>query len=101
MFSSGRRAAVELGILANRVSRVMISRRAPIDEGLAQLLSPLAERQRQVIELRYGLQGVEPLTLQEVGMRLSLTREGVRNIQDKGISRLRDDNAHYAASFIP
>ena len=70
----------------------MKSRRAPIDEGLAQLLSSLAERQRQVIELRCGLQGVGPLTLQQVGMRLSLTREGVRYIQDKGIGRLRNDN---------
>ena len=34
----------------------------------------------------------DPLTLQQVGMRLSLTREGVRYIQDKGIGRLRNDN---------
>lgn len=52
-------------------------------------LSVLTDRQRQVIRWRYGLDGSEPETLEEVGQRLGITRERVRQIQSKSLKRLR------------
>jgi RNA polymerase primary sigma factor len=57
-------------------------------EALEQALSSLTERDRQVLELRYGLRGEEPHTLEHIGRRLGLTRERVRQIEVESLSRL-------------
>jgi RNA polymerase primary sigma factor len=57
-------------------------------EALAQALAALSERERQVIVLRYGLADSEPRTLEEIGRRLSLTRERVRQIETEALKRL-------------
>jgi len=57
---------------------------------LATTLNELSARERRVIQLRYGLSGESPLTLEEIGKRLGITRERVRQIQNKAIIRLRD-----------
>jgi len=49
----------------------------------------LPERQRQVIERRYGLRGGEPETLEAIAADLKLTRERVRQIQSEGLIRLQ------------
>ncbi|MDR1893417.1 MAG: sigma-70 family RNA polymerase sigma factor [Spirochaetales bacterium] len=54
------------------------------------VLSQLEERERLVIEMRYGLGGEKPLTLEEIGRRLNITRERVRQIQNKTILKLRE-----------
>src|ERR671915_150298 len=48
----------------------------------------LPERDRKVLELRYGLGGEEPHTLEHIGKRLGLTRERVRQIEVESLSRL-------------
>ncbi len=50
-------------------------------QALRQALTSLPERERAVVVLRYGLGGVEPKTLEEIGRRLGLTRERVRQIE--------------------
>ena len=50
-------------------------------QALAAALGALPERERQVIVLRYGLDDAEPKTLEEIGRRLGLTRERVRQIE--------------------
>lgn len=52
-------------------------------------LSQLNGKQRQVVEFRFGLNGQEVFTLEEVGKKLGVTRERVRQIQVEALSRLR------------
>lgn len=52
-------------------------------------LAQLSDRQRSVIERRYGLKGVETATLDVIASDLGLTRERVRRIQMEGLDRLR------------
>jgi RNA polymerase primary sigma factor len=57
-------------------------------EALAQALAALSERERHVLILRYGLADSEPKTLEEIGRRLALTRERVRQIETEALKRL-------------
>ena len=55
---------------------------------LAIALRSLPDRQRTVVVLRYGLEDAEPKTLEEIGRRLGLTRERVRQIEVEALKRL-------------
>ncbi len=57
-------------------------------EALRRALSVLPEREREVVAMRYGLGGAEPQTLEEIGRRLGLTRERVRQIELESLRRL-------------
>ena len=57
-------------------------------ELLREFLNDLSAREVFVLRLRYGLDGDEELTLDEVGVRLNLTRERVRQIQVAAIKKL-------------
>jgi RNA polymerase nonessential primary-like sigma factor len=52
-------------------------------------LQELNEKQREVVEYRFGLHGREAATLEEVGDRIGVTRERVRQIQLEALQRLR------------
>ena len=56
---------------------------------LRNLLSTLSDREREVLELRFGLVGERPLTLDEVGRHFELTRERIRQIEAKALTKLR------------
>jgi RNA polymerase primary sigma factor len=58
-------------------------------EGVRRALDALPERERQVIELRYGLSGMEPLTLEEVGQTFGVTRERIRQIENNTLKKLK------------
>jgi RNA polymerase primary sigma factor len=58
-------------------------------EGVRRALDALPERERQVIELRYGLSGLEPLTLEEVGKTFGVTRERIRQIENNTLKKLK------------
>ena len=55
---------------------------------LTEALASLPERERQVVVLRYGLADAEPKTLEEIGRRLGITRERVRQIELESLRRL-------------
>jgi RNA polymerase primary sigma factor len=57
-------------------------------QALKEALEALSERERQVVVLRYGLTDAEPKTLEEIGRRLGLTRERVRQIELDSLKRL-------------
>ena len=57
-------------------------------EDIQKALDALPERERQVIELRYGLSGHEPLTLEEVGRAFGVTRERIRQIENNTLKKL-------------
>ena len=58
-------------------------------EDVQRALDALPERERQVIELRYGLRGHEPLTLEEVGRAFGVTRERIRQIENNTLKKLK------------
>jgi RNA polymerase primary sigma factor len=58
-------------------------------EILLKILSKLAPRERRVLELRYGLDGKHPRTLDEVGRTFNVTRERIRQIENQGLKKLR------------
>jgi RNA polymerase primary sigma factor len=58
-------------------------------EGVRKALNALPECDRQVIELRYGLSGMEPLTLEEVGRTFGVTRERIRQIENNTLKKLQ------------
>jgi RNA polymerase primary sigma factor len=58
-------------------------------EDVQRALEALTERERQVIELRYGLTGQEPLTLEQVGNTFGVTRERVRQIETNTLRKLK------------
>jgi RNA polymerase primary sigma factor len=57
-------------------------------QALQAALESLPDREREVVTLRYGLGGTEPKTLEEIGRRLGLTRERVRQIEIDSLRRL-------------
>jgi RNA polymerase primary sigma factor len=57
-------------------------------QALARALAALSERERRVLILRYGLDNSDPKTLEEIGRRLDLTRERVRQIEGQALKRL-------------
>lgn len=59
---------------------------------LGRTLGTLSERQRDVLVLFYGIGVENPMSLEDIGERFALTRERVRQIKDKAITRLRDEN---------
>jgi RNA polymerase primary sigma factor len=56
---------------------------------LERSLADLAPREREVIRLRFGLGGGETMTLDEIGQRFGLTRERIRQIEMRALTRLR------------
>ena len=60
-----------------------------LTDEIKRLLAPLDEREATIIRLRFGLDQSEPRTLEEVGKHFSLTRERIRQIEAKAMSKLR------------
>lgn len=59
-------------------------------EHLEAVLSTLGERERKVVQLRYGLMDGRPRTLEEIGRIFGVTRERIRQIESKTLNKLRD-----------
>jgi RNA polymerase primary sigma factor len=58
-------------------------------ETLEKILCQLSQRERRVLELRYGLNGEHPRTLDEVGRTFNVTRERIRQIENQSLKKLR------------
>lgn len=56
---------------------------------MQKALGTLTDRERVILSLYFGLEGEEPLTLEEIGKKMNLTRERIRQIKEKSITRLR------------
>ena len=57
-------------------------------DALRSAVGRLPERERRVIEMRFGIEGEEPTPLRETGRRLGMSSEGVRKLESKALSRL-------------
>ncbi len=60
------------------------------EAALRDALANLSYRERRVLELRYGLGGEHPCTLDEVGRAFNVTRERIRQIENLSLTKLQD-----------
>jgi RNA polymerase primary sigma factor len=60
-----------------------------LTQSIHEALDGLKEREAKILKLYFGLDGQEPMTLEEIGAALNITRERVRQIKEKALSRLR------------
>ena len=60
------------------------------NDALRDALENLSYRERRVLELRYGLDGEHPRTLDEVGRTFNVTRERIRQIQTQSLEKLQN-----------
>jgi RNA polymerase primary sigma factor len=60
-----------------------------LSEDMERALDTLTEREKMILTMYFGLNGEEPLTLEEIGKKLKLTRERIRQVKEKAIQRLR------------
>ncbi len=67
------------------------------NEHLHRVLAALTHRERRILELRYGLAGEIPRTLDEVGQAFNVTRERIRQIENQSLKKIR---AMAGASFL-
>jgi RNA polymerase primary sigma factor len=68
------------------IERVADAQRAT---ALTRALDQLEPREREIVRLRFGLDAEAPHTLEEIGERLDLTRERIRQLEGKALARLR------------
>jgi len=72
-----------------------------LTEHIERVLSTLKEREAKILRLYFGLDSKEPMTLEEIGTLLGITRERVRQIKEKALSRLRHiSKARALESFL-
>ena len=57
---------------------------------LSELLTHIDEREAKILRMRYGLDGADPMTLKQIGAKIGLTRERVRQIEHEALAKLRD-----------
>jgi RNA polymerase sigma factor (sigma-70 family) len=62
---------------------------ATLPREIARLLAGLSEREREILRLRFGIETGEPLTLEQVGALFNLTRERIRQIEARAMSKVR------------
>lgn len=58
-------------------------------ENIEEVLSGLSDRESKVLEMRFGLRGAKPMTLEEVGREFGVTRERIRQIEAKALRKLK------------
>jgi RNA polymerase sigma factor (sigma-70 family) len=68
-----------------------------LPEEITRLLVPLDDREREILRLRFGLDRGEPRTLEEVGAYFNLTRERIRQIEARAMSKLRHPSSDTGA----
>ena len=68
-----------------------------LPEEISRLLAPLDIREREILKLRFGLDRGEPRTLEEVGEHFNLTRERIRQIEARAMSKLRHPSSDTGA----
>jgi RNA polymerase sigma factor (sigma-70 family) len=70
---------------------------ALLPDEIDRLLNPLDQREREILKLRFGLDRGEPRTLEEVGEHFNLTRERIRQIEARAMSKLRHPSSDTGA----
>ena len=87
---------VELGDIVEDRGAVSPFEQAAVSflpDEITRLLAPLTAREGEILRLRFGLDRGEPRTLEQVGERFNLTRERIRQIEARAMSKLRHPSA--------
>jgi len=72
-----------------------------LTDSIEEVLGTLKEREAKILRLYFGLDGQEPMTLEEIGSMMGITRERVRQIKEKALARLRHvSRARALESFL-
>ncbi len=72
-----------------------------LTDSVEEVLGTLKEREAKILRLYFGLDGKEPMTLEEIGSMMGITRERVRQIKEKALARLRHvSRARALESFL-
>jgi RNA polymerase primary sigma factor len=72
-----------------------------LTDDMEKALNMLTEREKLILSMYFGLNGEDPLTLEDIGKELKLTRERIRQIKEKAIQRLRHSTrAKYLKGYI-
>jgi RNA polymerase primary sigma factor len=88
----GEQAELEFGDLLTDENQELPDEAAHLTlrkETLWKLLGMLSAREQKVLELRYGLDGQYPRTLDEIGRTFNITRERIRQIENRSLNRLQ------------
>ena len=72
-----------------------------LSESIEEMLGDLKEREARILRLYFGLENKEPMTLEQIGQMMGITRERVRQIKEKALARLRHaKRAKALSSFL-
>jgi len=75
--------------------------RESLGKDIERVLVNLKEREADVLRLSFGLNGMTPMTLEEIANNLGLTRERIRQIREKGLRSLRKKaNSHLLKNYL-
>jgi RNA polymerase sigma factor (sigma-70 family) len=91
---------IELGDLAEDPGAASPFEQAALSllpDQITRLLAPLTAREGEIIRLRFGLDRGEPRTLEQVGEHFNLTRERIRQIEARAMSKLRHPSSDTGA----
>ena len=87
--SFGREEAMALGLCSQEVDPEQVAIRASLQGAMAEAMQGLREREKQVLRLRFGLEGAESLTQADVGSILGVTNTRIGQIEAKALRKLR------------
>lgn len=89
--SSDNEVAGEIGdfVIDHKPGPQELAEQTDLHRFIMEAISKLPPRQQAVIKLRYGLENGSPMTLEEIGKYYSVTRERIRQIEKKALSKLR------------
>ena len=87
--SFGRDEALELGMLSQDVDPEELAIQGELADGINKVMQTITDREKLVLTLRFGLDGGEAKRLVDVGAILGVSRERIRQIEDKALRKLR------------
>ena len=73
----------------SQLSPIEQASRELLKENIDEVLSTLTDREAKVLKMRFGLEGKNPMTLEEVGREFGVTRERIRQIEAKALRKLK------------
>lgn len=87
--SSGNDVQVKDRIQSQQVTPSLLNEKSSLRTELRRSMNNLSDRESQIVELRFGLAGGAPMTLEEIGKRFNVTRERIRQIEARALSKMR------------
>lgn len=87
----GERDRLETHIVDDQLLPSDVLERGLVERVIIEAMSDLPEMEHQILRMRFGLDNDKPLTLREIGERYSLSRERIRQLQERALGRIRTE----------